>query len=309
MGGYFEIELPILKEYYPELIGLNSARNCLKYIIKAKKINSLFVPYYTCKAILDVLKGENCQINFYSIGLDFLPMQDFPVNSWILYTDYFGTNHKNVLKITSKYKNIIIDNAQAFYSSPIEDVDTFYSPRKFFGVPDGAYLQTSKKLNNKFETDTSFNRFSHLLKRVDLGAQAGYEDFLLSEKSLEGQPIKHMSNLTRKMLISIDYMNIKNLRLRNFRFLDRYLNSVNELKISLGPKDVPMAYPLLIKDQKLRAKLHKNNIYVPTYWPEMEKWVEKNSFELYLKKYLIPLPIDQRIGINQLKKYLRLILH
>ena len=37
IGGYFELDDLIHKEYYPDLIALNTCRNALLYVIKAKK--------------------------------------------------------------------------------------------------------------------------------------------------------------------------------------------------------------------------------------------------------------------------------
>ena len=37
-----------------------------------------------------------------------------------------------------------------FYAKPIHGNDTFYTCRKFFGVPDGAYLYTDKLLDEEF---------------------------------------------------------------------------------------------------------------------------------------------------------------
>lgn len=38
---------------------------------------------------------------------------------------------------------IILDNTQSFFQKPISGIDTIYSCRKYFGVPDGAYLSTN----------------------------------------------------------------------------------------------------------------------------------------------------------------------
>ena len=36
--------------------------------------------------------------------------------------------------------NIIVDNAQSYFQEPINGIDTLYTCRKFFGVPDGVYF-------------------------------------------------------------------------------------------------------------------------------------------------------------------------
>ena len=56
-------------------------------------------------------------------------------------------------------KNLIIDNAQAFFAKPLLGIDTFYSPRKFVGVSDGGILATKKILEGVLK-----NEFTHALK-------------------------------------------------------------------------------------------------------------------------------------------------
>ena len=45
IGGYFGLEASVGREYYPNLIALNSARNALVYLCKAKKIEKLYLPF------------------------------------------------------------------------------------------------------------------------------------------------------------------------------------------------------------------------------------------------------------------------
>ena len=53
--------------------------------------------------------------------------------------------------------NVIIDNAQAFYSKHQDRAYSFNSARKFFGVPDGAYLFGKAKLKKRFPLATSLS--------------------------------------------------------------------------------------------------------------------------------------------------------
>lgn len=51
IGGYLGLELLISNEYYKELIPLNTARNALLYILRARNIKKLYIPYYLCDAV------------------------------------------------------------------------------------------------------------------------------------------------------------------------------------------------------------------------------------------------------------------
>lgn len=303
IGGYFELEL---KQQQCNNLGsavmLNSARNCLRYIIKAYNINEIYLPFYTCPVVWQSVQKENCKIKFYHIDENFYPVQSFPENAYILYTNYFGVNAKNVKKLAAIYKNLIIDNAQAFYM-PKYGIASFNSIRKFFGVPDGAFLYCDKKLDTMFEQDISYQRFSHLLKRIDVNAQFGYDDFCHNDDSLINEDIKLMSNLTQRIFNSADIEYARKRRLENFNTLKNSLQEKNELSINLDKDDIPMVYPYLVKDNNLKQKLIKNNIYVATYWSPLPM----EYFEGIFQKYLIPLPIDQRYNTTDIERILEVI--
>ena len=58
IGGYIELEHYQGNEYHKG-IALNSGRNCLRYLIKAKKIQKILIPDWCCRAIKDVCRQEN----------------------------------------------------------------------------------------------------------------------------------------------------------------------------------------------------------------------------------------------------------
>ena len=140
--------------------------------------------------------GIDYEFYHVDINLEIRDEFSFKSNEALLYVNYYGLKQRYVEYLAARMENkLIVDNTQAFYSMPIDGIDTFYTCRKFFGVPDGAYLYTDKLLNDSFEYDVSFDRMTSLTKRIDLGAEAGYSDFKSLSKALVGQPIKKMSCL------------------------------------------------------------------------------------------------------------------
>lgn len=222
IGGYFGLELKNGSLYHSDCVMLNSCRNALRYLIRAYNIKKLNVPYYTCPVVFQAIEKENCKLELYEIDKMFYPKKIFKNDDYILYTNYFGICSSNIKKLVKKYPNLIIDNAMAFYS-PYNGLASIYSPRKFFGTADGGILKTEKLLNEKFDKSQSYQRFSHLLKRIDCGAEFGYSDFNYNENQLSIEPIKKMSNLTFNMLKSIDYEYVKNKRLNNFKYLKKII--------------------------------------------------------------------------------------
>ena len=304
IGGYFELELQRKKEYYKNAIRLNTGRNAFEYILRARGYTKVYLPYYTCDVMLEPINKLNLQYEFYSIDSTFNPLFDFSLikeNDAFVYTNYFGICDRQVKEVAKKCKNLIIDNSQAFYSKPLPGIDIFYSARKFFGVPDGAYLFIDKKLEEDIEQDYSYDRCEHLLGRGDIDAESFYSSFKKNEKKLINQPIKTMSNLTMHLLQSINYEEVAKTRMKNFFFLDEILRDKNTLEFEIEKNAVPMIYPFLIENGvEIKKRLIENKIFVATYWPNISEWCSTNSFEYYLMQNLLPLPMDQRYDENEL---------
>lgn len=310
IGGYFELELNKGVQYHSDAIKLNSGRNALQYILMAGKYQRIYMPLYTCDVLLHAVKTTGVDTEFYSINQELEPIFDFSKLSQkdtFLYTNYFGLKDDYIKELRPKCNHLIIDNAQSFYSKPLPLTDTFYSPRKFFGVPDGGYLYTAIKLKQKLVRDISFERFEHLLKRIDLNAEAGYSSFGNNDKLLNNLPILGMSNLTEAILSSIDYAPIAEKRRENFLYVNKRLRNSNQLRLDLNDCQIPMVYPYLPRTAGLRSRLTNNKVYVARYWPNVLESADKNSLEFKFACQIIPLPIDQRYTTTDLEKYLTLI--
>jgi len=311
IGGYFELELPRGEEYHKNAIRLNTGRNAFEYLLRAKRYQKVYFPFYTCDVMLEPIKKLNIDYSFYSIDKDFRPVFNYDVieqNAVFVYTNYFGLCDKIVKEVSKKCKNLIVDNSQAFYSKPQSGVDTFYSPRKFFGVPDGAYFYSDTLIDDSFETDISYQRFEHLLGRIDKNAEEFYLAFKNNDVALSNQPIKLMSKLTQKLLSGIDYQNIAEIRRENFDFLNSQLKVHNQLILNLDNSAIPMVYPFMVSNgEQLKKILIQNRVFVATYWPNIKDWVSDDSVEMNLFQNLITIPIDQRYCINDLKEIVHLI--
>jgi hypothetical protein len=310
IGGYFGLELNKKNEYHSESIRLNTGRNALEYILTARSYEKVYVPYYTCDVLLEPIKKLNLSHEFYFIDELFEPIFDFSLikeNECFLYTNYFGIKDDFISTLKTKCANLIIDNAQAFYAKPLENIDTFYSPRKFFGVADGAYLYTNKTIETEFEKDISYQRFEHLLRRIDINAEDGYSFFKNNDNSLSNMPILRMSNLTQRILSSIDYHNVALLRRKNYNYLYTALKSLNKINFKLNSNQVPMVYPLYTDDLTLRKRLSKNRLYTAQYWINVLNWADEDSLEYKFTTNIIHLPIDQRYSEDNLDKIVKVI--
>lgn len=311
IGGYFELELPVREEYHNNALRLNTGRNAFEYILKAKGYKKVYLPYYTCDVMMEPIHKMKLDYEFYHIDQSFRPefvFSSIRQEDVFVYNNYFGICDVQTREIAAQCKNLIIDNSQAFYSKPIKGVDTIYSPRKFFGVPDGSYLYTDKLISNQFERDLSFQRFEHLLGRADRNADEFYNIYRKNDDSLCNQPIKLMSKITHMMLSSIDYNTIAYKRKYHFNLFHSQLQNKNSLYIDIDLSTVPMTYPLLLSNGKqIKEYLIKNKIYVPTYWPNIKKRLSENCIEAEFVDNLICIPIDQRLTVDNISYILKLL--
>lgn len=310
IGGFFELELPIGKEYHSEALRLNKARSALYYLIKSKNIKKIYIPHYTCETISYMLDKLKINYEKYRINENFLPIINTKIkeSESLLYTNYYGINQSKVEKVKQEFKNVIIDNSQAFFSVPLDHTDTFYSPRKFFGVSDGSYLYTDNKDSIKLDQSFSYDSMEFLLKRIDISPQHAYELFKQHEEHLTNQNFLEMSKLTRRILSSIDYNQVASIRLSNFNFIHKYLRKYNMINIQINDKDIPMVYPLLLEKTKIHTSFIKEKIFVATYWPGVSENVKEDWFEHTLVQRLIPLPIDQRYDHRDMERIVEVAL-
>ncbi len=306
IGGYFELESLINQPYHRNALKLNSARNCLVYLAKSKKIKKIYMPYYLCDSVNVIL--DYCEVEYYDINDEFLPEFNKKLNNseYIYIVNYFGQLSNYIIKRLKKiYKNIIIDNVQAFFQLPVRGVDTIYSCRKFMGVPDGAYLYTDITSLEKIERDQSKNRFTYILGRLEETPQQYYNMYRENEEVLEKIPLLKMSKSTENMLGAFDYGKIKKKRTQNFKYLNEKLNKLN--KLNLKNVSGAYSYPLYIDNaENLRKKLIDKNIFVPILWPNVIK-DNKNSNAYDFAKNILPLPCDQRYGIEEMDKIIKIV--
>lgn len=303
IGGYFGLEQLISNEYYKELIPLNSGRNALLYFLKVKYIKKIYIPYYLCDSVSDMLKRNDYDFEYYKIDSHFMPIFDkgLAKDEYLYIVNYFGQlSDDRIINLKQQYDRIIIDNTQAFFQKPIKDIDTLYTCRKIFGVPDGAYLYMASKINLSLEIDISKLRMTHILGRYEGKALEYYNDFQNNDEYFKGQPLRYMSKLTHNILGAIDYKSVNETRNRNYEFLESKLGSFNKLKLII-PASV-FAYPFYIKNGvDVRKELVKEQIYIPTLWPNVLTNTPEGSIEHDYAANILPLPCDQRYGIGDME--------
>ena len=303
IGGYIELEYSHGKEYYEDAIALNCGRNALAYLIEAYDIKKIYLPYFLCSSVKDTCIKNNVEISFYHIDENFRPIipSDFSLSSWFYLVNYYGQLQKSeIIQLKGTVENLILDNAQDFFTNPINGIPTIYTCRKYFGVPDGAYLFSEKKIDRVLELDESYSRMLFLLGRFERTANEFYSLYNAHNKLFSTEHVKNMSKLTHNLLRSIDYDVVKNKRACNFSFL--YTKFSNSNKLNLRNVEGAFAYPLLLEEgSMIRKTLQEKKIYIPTLWPDVFENCSENMIEYQMAKNVLPIPVDQRYSIDDMK--------
>lgn len=309
IGGYIEFEQYRGTEYHNECIALNSARNCLRYLIQEKKIKKILLPKYNCIVVEDVCRKENVEIQFYSIDNNLNPILPKSIleEQFVYVVNYYGQLSESIRKLAKQYNSrLIVDNVQAFFERPIKGINTIYTCRKYFGVSDGAYLYTDMETKTILPFDVSYKRLFFLAGRYEKNAGEFYVDYKHNEELHEKQNILRMSLLTKNILKSIDYEFVKEIREKNYLILDRALGNLNELKVKMVKG--PFMYPLLIKNaEKIRKVLIDNSVFIPVLWPNVLEDNSSDSWEYYLAKNILSIPCDQRYTYLEMEYIIKLI--
>ena len=307
IGGYFGLERFGGNEYHSDAFAFNTATNALLWLMEKRRIRRIWMPDYLCASVIRAVeKSKMAKIRRYEIDSSLQP--NFPAGEMEPQDAVYLVNYYGQLAVGTveqwreKTSCLIVDNVQAFFAAPVVGVDTLYSCRKWFGVPDGAYLYADGLQETKLPPAHAADHFLHLLGRFEGDATAWYREYQRSETLLEQSPICGMSELTRNILRAVDYERVSKRRTENFSFLHRQLGEKNQLQLQI-PLGAFM-YPFCIEStqaQKIRQRLLENKIYIPVLWPEMQGGAQA------LANRILPLPVDQRYTEKEMRRIVEIV--
>ena len=308
-GGYIEFENYHGNMLHEGAIALNCGRSALAYLCETKRIKKLYLPYFLCLSVPNLCDKAGVEYGYYHINKKFEPIfnRTLGEDEWLYIVNFYGQlDNDYLIEWKRKCGRVIVDNAQSYFQMPVAGMDTLYTCRKYFGVADGAFLYTETELNREIPQDESFERMHFLLGRFERSANEFYSEYVANNKLFATEPVKRMSRLTENLLRGIDYASVAKRRWENFDYLDAELRNMNELNL----KSVYGAfmYPLLLENgAAVRKKLQKEKIYIPTLWPNVLEECPKNSLEYHYAANILPIPVDQRYGIEDMKYLVEVI--
>lgn len=312
IGGYFEMEQFRGQEYYPDLLKFNLGRTAAVWYLKQCGCSTVFIPSFLCDSVTEALEGEGIRLIRWSMKRNFLPDEDtLPASlkddEWLYLVNWYGQmKNETVLYYKEKYGNVFYDFTHAFFQKPPAGTAAAASVRKFFGVTDGAYLQTDRDIPLPAETDLSFSRLSYVTGRYEENAGVHYRQMLDTAHSYVGAKAKKMSALTRNLLRGIDYSLTAEKRMNNYLALRDTLADINPLEadgLIRIPETGPFMYPFYMNGGiQARKNLAKQKIFVPTYWSNVLTEMPEDSVEYDYAANILALPCDHRYGEEEMRR-------
>lgn len=317
IGSFIELELPKGHEFYTgdmNVARLNNGRAAIWHAFRLTGAKAIWIPYYQCESVREFLQRKNCTIKYYHQDKNFNPIDLNPNDDEaVLLVNYYGIMSRERMRILSvSCPHVIVDNCQAFFCKPLTGALNVYSARKFIGVADGAYVigKNAHKNVDEYPQCYSSETAAFLLKRIEYGCEGkGYESRTINEERVDTEDIMKMSKLTRTMLDGTDYERIMQKRRRNFDIACNLFADINAWDPThfYDQETVPMVYPLVVEDDNLLQKLLDAKHFQGHWWHYITEELPENTFEHWMSRYMIPITIDQRYGVEDLE-YIRSII-
>ena len=312
IGGFFELELPRKPiAIHRRALKLSTGRSCLLAALEFMQPVRCYVPHYTCDAVLQPLQMLDIECVLYRTDRNLQPLA-IPrpaANECVLVTNYFGLKRELIEQWSDRLgTQLIVDNTHDFFH---EDSATsswsFTSARKYFGVPDGAFLDVPLGIDSSDVVPDSATKFTnisllHGLHRLHGKQDEAFAEFQRYENSLPCC-IRQMSDYSRAMLSTIPFLQVAQQRKSNFQQLAAALHNRNAFSICATDQEAPFAYPYLSRKGLKHADLHQLQIFAPQLWQNVLNRPQTDCpIALEYSCSLIPLPVDHRYGCNEMQR-------
>lgn len=343
IGGEFWFQKELFNEKIDnfknaEAIFLDGGQSSLHYIFKGlslAKDEYILMPSYLCPSMLIGLERLDISYDFYNINKDLSIdtnsidelMTDKKVRA-VLFVNYFGFYHReetlNYLNSLKKKGLILIEDAvQMLWFN--EDKNfigdfVFNSYRKFIPIDGSVLLGKGLSVDISYE-ESSYSKTvndARILKTSFINdASCKEENFLNLYSKAEHEYYENivprkMIFKNKKILNNCDLASIKEIRIKNFKFLEKELEVVKEIQPlfkSVNIKEAPLGFVVFAKNRdELRIFLRNHSIFAPVHWNlNGESWAENYKDSLFVSNNILTIPIDQRYDYKDMIKIVELI--
>lgn len=326
IGGMFALQmkpiedepgLSILKQPSIRLVNASSSLWLLSNQLKPPRI---WLPSYLCPSMIRAVDNKTSEIRFYPIDHRLalestLWLEGIRANDLVVFIDYFGFpfNSNLARRARKKGAKVVRDASQALLGQPSADADfSVYSPRKFFGIPDGGILVgNTHPFKNRIHLKSPPQEWwlkalqaSTLRLRFDLegGENRWFSIFREVEANAPIGPYR-MSDLSELLLeFCVDTTAAVKRRRDNFLFLADRLSHI-AIFPKLPDMVVPLGFPVSVDNRdRVRSHLIERKIFPPVHWELDGSVPEKFTASHALSKSILTLPCDQRYNEPHMKR-------
>ena len=299
----------------------------------------VLLPAYTCDTVITPFKelgweccyfslGKNLRINSESVREQYKQHQV----SLMVVHPYYGMDlnqeEQALLKeLHDQGCKIVVDVTQGIYTTQeLEYVDYYVgSYRKWFNVPDGAFLKSRNGLSTiqqpqvenadfvSMQTDAMHLRGAYFQSQNQSIKDRSIQLNKKAESFIDHHIAPHkMSVFSYSIFKGKKAEECQKPRLANYGFLYEKLSSVKGIELVCGDmrevQTAPLYFPLYTHDRKaLQVALAEEHVYAPVIWPVVYDEVIIDDTIRYIYDSLLAIPIDQRYNQEDMAKIVEII--
>lgn len=315
--------LPVMEDSCFTFSGRNAIDIAIRDILNKNRIDTVYVPSYSCVSMLQEFIDRGLKIKFYNVGYEdgrfTYQIPQCGIHSVVLIMSYFGLDTSMARRCIQEVQKtgaiVIEDITHSLLRKDAASKSSDYvvaSLRKWFPIPTGGWVgKKMGQLSEKPNLDSNHaveekiaamhEKYNYLTGKVK-----AKENFLFTQATFENDLI-HVERMLKIddtslcIIQGIDINEVINQRRSNAQILIEGLadlgNVISVPYVDLSV-DVPLFLPLIMENEKrdsLRKYLIDKGIYCPIHWPEImgaSAGVRENELSLVC---------DQRYSVGDMR--------
>lgn len=301
----------------------------------------VLLPAYTCDTVIAPFRQLGWDCSYFAVDKllrinksSFIEEVNKHKPNLVVVHPYYGMDFLDeeialIRYAKKKGSDIIIDLTQCIYSKQYLDFVDFYvgSYRKWYPIPDGGFLFSTKKNEGKFSLELedenivfASTQFAAMVLRQmyfeskDEQLKTISRNLIKAADYYSEERIKPhvMSNISKNILAEVDDDFNRQRRLMNYQYLFNNISRTDNISFVCNDlslvKSAPLYFPVYVKDRGLlQKKFIESKIYAPVLWPVEDEQVLINEDIEEIYDTILVIPIDQRYGIDDMKKIVNII--
>lgn len=318
-----------------DMVFLRSGRSALRYVgaLKKNDAHSVLMPALCCASMVDPFIQLGYRIVYYNLKDGFrVDVEDVEKKAkdnpgcLLLYMNHFGfpaLESSTLERLRSHYHLTVIKDATHDLLDRGVQIDgadyVVASLRKWCALPDGALVRASSGTLESAPSQDN-NRFV-LARREAMEAKAQYlvsgdvglkKSFLLQLRQCNDeldadQRTLSMSVSSRRLLASVDFETIRNIRRKNAMTLSAGFSKLG-LTVLYHEESAPIYIVVKHRDRDaLQARLSTQDLYCPVLWPLPQEARSFSRFAREFEESMLAVPCDQRYGEADMETILKIV--